>query len=60
MAGQILFDEIHHRAQVMFRAGQVVRLHAHPKTTVMLRADRDIAEGDATARISISGYLVDA
>jgi hypothetical protein len=43
-----------------FRAGQVVRLYADPKTTVMLRVDRDIATGDATARMSISGYLVDA
>lgn len=42
-----------------FRAGQVVRLYADPKTTVMLRADRDIATGTATARMSISGYLVD-
>jgi hypothetical protein len=43
-----------------FQAGQVVRLYADPGTTVMLRADRDIAAGDATARLSISGYLVDA
>ncbi len=42
-----------------FRAGQVVRLYADPKTTVMLRADRDVATGTATARMSISGYLVD-
>ena len=41
-----------------FRAGQVVRLYADPGTTVMLRAERDFATGDALARISISGYLV--
>jgi hypothetical protein len=42
-----------------FRAGQVVRLYADPKTTVMLRADRDLAVGSATARMSISGHLID-
>ncbi|MBZ5728289.1 MAG: hypothetical protein LAP87_25300 [Acidobacteriia bacterium] len=42
-----------------FRAGQVVRLYADQGTTVMLRADRDIATGDGLARMSISGHLVD-
>jgi hypothetical protein len=41
-----------------FRAGQVVRLYADPGTTVMLRADRDLATGSALARMSISGHLV--
>ncbi len=41
-----------------FRAGQLVRLYADPGTTVMLRAIRDVATGDALARMSISGYLV--
>ncbi len=35
-----------------------VKLYADPGTTVMLRADRDIAKQEATARISLSGYLV--
>jgi len=42
-----------------FRAGQVVRLYADSGTTVMLRADRDIAAGDGLVRMSISGHLVD-
>jgi hypothetical protein len=42
-----------------FRAGQVVRLYADQKTTVMLRADRDSDLGNALARMSLSGYLVD-
>ena len=42
-----------------FRAGQVVRLYADSGTTVMLRADRDLATGNATARMSISGHLID-
>lgn len=42
-----------------FRAGQVVRLYAASGTTVMLRADRDIATGDGLVRMSISGHLVD-
>ncbi len=41
-----------------FRAGQVVRLYADPGTTVMLRADRDIAAGEGLARMSVSGHLV--
>jgi hypothetical protein len=36
-----------------------VRLYADPKTTVMLRADRDSDLGNALARMSLSGYLVD-
>jgi hypothetical protein len=43
-----------------FRAGQVVRLYADPGTTVMLRIDRDLATGDGLARMSISGYLLNA
>jgi hypothetical protein len=42
-----------------FRAGQVVRLYADPGTTVMLRADRDIAVGDGLVRMSVSGHFVD-
>lgn len=41
-----------------FRAAQVVRLYADPGTTVTLRADRDLATGTATARMSLSGKLV--
>ncbi len=41
-----------------FRAGQVVRLYADPGTSVTLRVDRDLATGDALARMSISGELV--
>ena len=41
-----------------FRTAQVVRLFADPGTTVMLRADRDLATGTATARMSLSGQLV--
>ena len=42
-----------------FLAGQVVRLYADPETTVMLRADRDLATGQGTVRMSVSGHLVD-
>jgi hypothetical protein len=45
-------------AQDYFRAGQVVRLYADPGTVVTLRIDRDLATGDALARMSISGELV--
>lgn len=45
-------------ASVSFRASQVVRLYADPGTTVMLRADRDVATGTAVARMSLSGHLV--
>ena len=41
-----------------FRAAQLVRLYADPGTTVMLRADRDLAGGDGLARMSLSGYLI--
>ena len=41
-----------------FRTAQVVRLYADPGTNVTLRADRDLATGTATARMSLAGQLV--
>jgi hypothetical protein len=41
-----------------FRTAQVVRLYADPGTGVMLRADRDLTTGTATARMSLSGKLI--
>jgi hypothetical protein len=48
----------HFGAPDYFRAAQVVRLYADAGSTVMLRADRDIATGEGLARMSISGHLV--
>lgn len=45
--------------QDYFSAGEVVRLYADAGTIVMLRADRDSPTGTATARLSISGELMD-
>ena len=41
-----------------FQTAQVVRLYADPGTAVTLRADRDLATGTATARMSLSGHLI--
>ena len=40
-------------------AGQAVKLYADSGTTVMLRALRDNATGDAIARMALAGYLLD-
>jgi hypothetical protein len=46
-------------SQDYFSAGETVRLYADAGTIVMLRADRNSPTGAATARLSISGELVD-